>query len=97
MNETAFTKKIIHFLRQQGVWVRKLHGNQYQCAGLPDLLCLVKGHALFLEVKVGSNKTTAKQDYEIAAIRSAGASAAVVRTMEDVEHALKQARLQAGA
>jgi hypothetical protein len=33
------------------VMTLKLHGSPYQAAGLPDLLCLVQGRAVWLEAK----------------------------------------------
>lgn len=56
--------------------------------GIPDLALVVSGRAFFLEVKAPKGRTSQEQDATIARLRRAGASVAVVRSIDDVDHAL---------
>jgi hypothetical protein len=54
-------------------------GAGFGAAGVPDFLCCVDGIFLAVEAKAGKGKTTPLQDRQIAAIRSAGGHALVIR------------------
>jgi len=84
--ETALTRKIVSHLESFGFWCVKLHGSQYQMAGLPDLMCMRGGVTVFLEVKTETGKTSRVQDCVIAKMHRYGIPACVVRTPE---HALE--------
>ena len=81
--ETLLVQRIIKALRHEGAFVLKVHGGPYQVAGVPDLLCCVRGRLIGLEVKVGSNNATPLQEKTMADIRAAGGIAAVVRSVEE--------------
>lgn len=59
---------------------------------MPDIVCCVKGKFLAIECKAGSGKTTALQDKEINAIRTAQGVAAVARetNLDMIEQILKE-------
>ena len=89
MNETALTKKIQAYLKQQGCWVTKLHGGPTQQAGLPDLLAVKQGRAVFFEIKTETGRLSQLQEHTLGRLRSAGAVAEMVRSIEDVEYVLR--------
>ena len=59
-------------------------------AGVPDLLIVHQGRALFLELKAPEGTLSESQKTTIPAIERAGGKVSVCRTLEDVELALKQ-------
>lgn len=71
----AAVKKI---LDAEKVWHFSPASNGYGRAGIPDIICCVSGSFLAIECKAGKGKTTALQDREIDAIRTAGGAAIVV-------------------
>lgn len=87
--ETAITKRIVTKLKARGIFSLKLHGSVYGRRGMPDLLVIVCGRAIFLEVKVPGVAPTRLQEHRIAECRAAGAVAEVVTSWEDVEHVLE--------
>jgi hypothetical protein len=50
----------------------KIHGGPHQLAGVPDLLCLRRGSAVFLEVKQPGKKATAIQARRMNEIETQG-------------------------
>lgn len=73
--------------RYPGAFVEKIHGGPYQRVGLPDLLVIVRGRAIGLEVKAqrpgesvehARNRATPTQLATLSAMELAGAPARVV-------------------
>jgi Holliday junction resolvase len=66
--------------------------NGYGRAGIPDIVCCVKGKFVAIECKAGTNTTTALQDREINKIRTAEGHAMVVNeeNIELLEWVLKE-------
>ena len=60
-------------------------------AGIPDILTIYQGRVLFLEVKVPKGRLHDSQKERIPEIEQAGAGVVVVRSVDDVFHALKKA------
>lgn len=83
MKEKNIVNAIMHALRQARVYVIKMHGSAYQIPGLPDLWCVVDGKLTCLEVKQEGEKPTRRQEFEIEKLRKAGATVAVVRSVEE--------------
>lgn len=52
--------------------------NGYGHAGIPDIICCVKGRFLAIECKAGKGRTTALQDRELQRINEAGGAALVI-------------------
>lgn len=87
MRERDLVNKILARLRADhpdGLWV-KLHGGPMQRAGLPDILGVVSGHAIALEVKLPGrpHEVTDLQQYTLDKLAKAGAIAAVVDDVDD--------------
>lgn len=59
--ESRITATIKMAAMRSGWWVMKIHGGPYQVAGIPDLLLIRNGMAVFLEVKQPGKKATAAQ------------------------------------
>lgn len=84
--ESTITAAIKRAAEADGWWVMKIHGSQYQLAGVPDLLCLKAGLAAFIEVKQPGKQPTAIQRKRMQEIASIGRVACFVAS--DVETAL---------
>lgn len=91
--ETRLRLKIQKGLQSEypGSYWRKIHGNQFQNRGIPDLLGSVLGVFIALEIKRPRGKgATAIQKFEIHQIRKSYGYAWVVR---DLKTALKAVEL----
>jgi hypothetical protein len=72
-----------------GFWTFKIAGGPMQMSGVPDLLCLKNGRAVFLEVKQPGKKPTDLQVHRIKEIREiGGAVAEVVTSKKEAEEIL---------
>ena len=65
-------------LDTEGVYYFMPAANGFGRAGIPDIICCVRGFFLAIELKAGKGKTTALQDREIMAINIHGGKAMVV-------------------
>ena len=72
-------------LKDRGILTIKLHGQARQKAGLPDLLALVDGLAVWLEVKRPGERPTKLQAHTLDQLRLSGCRAGVVTTVEEAE------------
>lgn len=83
-----------------GWMVIKIHGGPFQNKGIPDLLCLRGGRAVWLEVKQPGKKATAIQEAMMRRLRSDGGTPChVVTSRKEAAAALSGERnggLQAG-
>ena len=61
----------------------KIHGGPYQLAGVPDLLCLQHGRAVFLEVKQPGKKATEIQRRRMNEIETQGGAVCHVVTSKE--------------
>lgn len=86
MKESDLTKKIRLALKEcyGGVWV-KLPGGPYMITGMPDLIGVVQGRFIGIEVKVpGREKTlTERQKLVLEQLQAAGALAFMTTSRED--------------
>jgi hypothetical protein len=78
--ETSITKSIVKMARENGWWTFKVAGGAFQRAGIPDLLCLKHGRAVFLEVKQPGKKASPLQQHVMQEIRDQGGAVAEVVT-----------------
>jgi len=76
--EAKVKAAVTKILKANDVWYFSPASNGMGRAGIPDIICCVKGHFLAIECKAGKGKTTALQDREIAAITAADGAAIVV-------------------
>jgi hypothetical protein len=64
--ETRLVHKIIDAIHKEypTAYLRKIHGNPFQHAGIPDIVGCVKGYFIGLEVKTATGRITKIQDLE---------------------------------
>jgi hypothetical protein len=78
--ETTITKSIVTLAKAKGWWTFKIAGGPMQMAGVPDLLMLKNGRAVFLEVKQWGKKPRPLQVQRMKEIREIGGAVAEVVT-----------------
>lgn len=66
----------------------KEHGGMYGTAGIPDIIACVKGRFYGFEVKTETGTATELQKATLRKINKAGGVAVIVRSVDDVRHAL---------
>jgi hypothetical protein len=89
--ETTITKSIVTLARSKGWWTFKIAGGPMQMAGVPDLLTVKHGRAVFLEVKRPGQKPRPLQVQRIKEIREiGGAVAEVVTSKAEAERILDE-------
>ena len=87
--ESSIVAAIVRAAKESGWWVMKIHGGPHQLAGVPDLLCLRQGRAVFLEVKQPGKKATPLQFARMKEIETqGGATCQVVTCREEAMAAL---------
>lgn len=87
--ESSITKSIQKSAKSRGWWVMKIAGGPFQRAGVPDLLLIKSGRAVFLEVKQPGKKPTPLQVQVMSEIESVGGAAtAVVTSRTEAEEVL---------
>lgn len=81
--ESLLTRAILKAFKAQGIFCFKVHGNMYQAAGLPDIICCVEGVFVGLEVKMAyrRNKLTELQRLAGEQIMQAGGRFKVVSSV----------------
>lgn len=77
--EKQFENKIKKYLSEQGVWYVKYFANGFTKSGIPDILSVVNGHFLAIEVKSETGKPSELQLYHIEKIKQAGGHAVIVK------------------
>ena len=88
--ESSITKSIIALAKSLGWWTFKIAGGPMQTAGIPDLLCVRDGRAVFLEVKQPGKNPTPLQTQRMHEIRTTGGAVAeVVTSREEAAKHLK--------
>jgi len=78
--ETTITKSIVTLAKSRGWWTFKIAGGPMQMAGVPDLLLVKHGRAVFFEVKRPGQKPRPLQAQRIKEIREVGGAVAEVVT-----------------
>lgn len=91
--EAKVTQSIVKALEKlkaegRNIWWVKLHGGPMQRVGLPDLLVVLDGRAIFLEVKSDVGVATKIQEHTIEQLQKAGAVAEVVRSADEAVQAI---------
>jgi hypothetical protein len=87
--ESTLTKSIVTLAKAKGWWTFKIAGGPMQMAGVPDLLTVKHGRAVFLEVKQPGKKPRPLQVQRMKEIREiGGAVAEVVTSKADAERVL---------
>lgn len=83
MRESELQTKIKARMEKHGWLVVKLISTNWN--GIPDLLCMRKGKAIFLEVKTEQGVVAPLQEHRIKTLNSIGMHSRVVRCLEDVD------------
>lgn len=87
--ETRIQRAIQRWLKEQGVFVFKVHGSEFMPAGLPDLICCVRGRFIGIEVKTPDGTVSSRQAYMHRVIEEAGGTVIVATCVEDVRACLE--------
>lgn len=86
MHEGEFTRKFIkHLNRDSRYYVIKLHGGIFQQRGLPDLLLLFNGKAIFIEIKMNYNTLSSYQRLMIKTFTRIKCQTYIVRYIENTK------------
>ena len=86
MKETDIVRAILKYLKTvPGCFAWKEHGGMYGTAGIPDIISCLDGRFLAFEVKTESGKPTKLQEATIRKIISAGGTALIVRSVDEVK------------
>ena len=84
--ETKLQRAVQRWFIDRGFWTFKIHGSMYQKAGVPDLLLLKNGRAIFIETKTPSGRLSRLQVAVMKEIeRVASVPCYVVRKLEECE------------
>lgn len=73
-----------------GSYFRKIHGNAFQHAGIPDIIGCVEGYFVGLEVKTDTGKSTMIQILEGQSIKKASGIHGEVRSPEEAIKVIKE-------
>lgn len=90
--EATSVSAILRLLRRHGHAI-KTHGSAFGHAGTPDVLGCVRGRMIAVEVKRPGQAATPLQAAELRKWEAAGAVALVATSVQQVEDALRAARL----
>jgi len=88
--EGRLTGSVIERLRRYkrsglAIWWLKLAGSPLQRRGMPDLLVVLDGFALFVELKAPGGEPTPLQQHRIKELEEAHAACCVCRSVEEFE------------
>lgn len=91
MKEKHIVNSILRFLKTvPNCFCWKEHGDMYGSSGIPDIIACIDGHFYGFEVKTLTGAPTKLQESVIRKITSAGGTALVVRSLEDVKRIIYQ-------
>jgi Holliday junction resolvase len=81
--EKAIVAAVMAASRRLGWWCCKIHGNAYQLAGLPDVLAIKDGRAVWMECKQPGKEPTRIQNHRMRELIKAGCPCTTVRSAGD--------------
>ena len=91
MAESAVSRSILRWLRGEGFWATKVHGDPMQERGVPDILACIDGRFLAIESKDDEDiDAEPLQLYQHQKIREARGVAIVVSSRVEVELAVAE-------
>jgi Holliday junction resolvase len=96
-SEASLQRNILRFLRAipKSWWV-KFPAGKWSIAGVPDILGCYHGRFIAFEVKTATGRPTKLQLQVIGAIRAAGGTALIVRSVKGVQYAIDDLRSREG-
>jgi len=71
--------------RASGFWVTKFHGNAFTMSGVPDVLLIRNGRAVWLECKRPGEEPTKIQNHRMRELATAGCPVAVVTSAAEAK------------
>ena len=77
--EKQFENKVKKYLKSKNIWHVKYFANSFTPVGIPDVLSVVNGRFLAIELKAERGKTSPLQDYNISEIQRCGGIAIVLK------------------
>lgn len=83
MKESQLQSSIRDKLKKHGWLVIKLEKTSWN--GIPDLMCIRKGHVMFLEIKTEKGVLSPLQEHRIKTLNEIGCFSKVVRSIEDID------------
>ncbi len=90
MAESAISRAILRWLRSEGFWATKVHGDPMQERGVPDILACINGRFLACETKEDEDeKPSTIQLYQLRKICEAGGVAIVPTELDAVKQAVR--------
>lgn len=81
--EGKLSLRIIDAWKDMGAHAWKVHGSEYQPAGIPDICGVFLGHSVWCETKMPGNKPSMVQWKQMRDLRRAGALTIVSYTLTD--------------
>ena len=83
--EKTIVNNVMAVARSMGYWTMKNHGSQFSVAGLPDVLLIKEGRAVWLEAKRPGEEPTRIQEHRMRELIGFGCPVAVVRSAGDAK------------
>lgn len=83
MRESVLQSQVMRYLRAKGIYARKLH--DMYTAGLGDILVIIDGASIFIELKSDTGKLSKIQAWEASKVREAGGLYYVCRSLDEVK------------
>ncbi len=83
--EKTIVANVMAVARSMGYWTIKNHGSQFSVAGLPDVLLIKEGRAVWLEAKRPGEEPTRIQEHRMRELIGVGCPVAVVRSAGDAK------------
>ena len=81
--ENRLSARIQSAWKGDGVWCFKVHGSEYQPAGIPDICGVYNGHSVWCETKMPGGVLSEIQKYRINKIRAAGGHVVVATSVKE--------------
>lgn len=87
--EAKVSTAIMKAWRKMGAWCFKVHGSEFQPAGIPDICGVYLGRSVWCETKMPGNKPSQIQLYRMNALMNAGALCVVAYSVADAVQMLE--------
>lgn len=87
--EKTIVNGVLKVARDLGWWAMKNHGSQFSVVGLPDVLAVKAGRAVWMEAKRPGQVPTKIQEHRMRELEAAGCPVAVVRSAAEAKDFLE--------
>lgn len=87
--ESKVSTRIMKKWRERGAFCYKVHGGEFQAAGVPDISGTYQGISVWCETKMPGNTTSLKQDIRINQIRAAAGHVVVAYSVAEAVQMLE--------